>query len=71
MSKKLELKFYNEENGTVTLSLDDPIEPVDAVAVKQVMDEVLKQDCFFSSGGNLIAKKQARIVERNVTEIEL
>ncbi|MFD1017973.1 DUF2922 domain-containing protein [Thalassobacillus hwangdonensis] len=69
--KKLELKFLNEENKTVTISLDNPIEPVDAVKINHAMDTILAQNCFLSSGGDLVSKKQARIVERNVSEIEL
>lgn len=71
MAKKLELKFYNEDNRTVTISLDQPVEPADPVAVNQAMDEIITQNCFNSSGGNLVAKKEARIVERNVYGVEL
>ncbi len=71
MAKKLELKFYNEENRTVTISLDEPVEPADPAAINQAMDEILTQNCFNSSGGNLVSKKEARIVERNVYGIDL
>ncbi|MBP1948388.1 DUF2922 domain-containing protein [Virgibacillus litoralis] len=69
--KKLELKFLNAEGKTVTYSLEKPIEPVDPVAVKAAMDEVIAQDAFTSSGGNLVSIKSARVVERNVQEVEL
>ncbi|WP_281657906.1 DUF2922 domain-containing protein [Halobacillus sp. Cin3] len=69
--KKLELKFLNEEKRTVTISLDDPLEPVDPAAVNAAMDEILVQDCFTSTGGSLVSKKEARIVERNVFDITL
>ncbi|UOQ43238.1 DUF2922 domain-containing protein [Halobacillus salinarum] len=69
--KKLEMKFLDQENKTVTLSLDDPKEPVDPVQVNQAMDAVLAENCFFSSNGDLVAKKEARIVERNVEDIVL
>ncbi|MBP2257735.1 DUF2922 domain-containing protein [Virgibacillus alimentarius] len=69
--KKLELKFENEDGKTVTYSLDKPVEPVDPEAVKSAMDEVIAQNAFTSSGGDLIAKHSARIVERNVEEIDL
>lgn len=71
MAKKLELKFYNEENRTVTISLDAPVEPADPDAINQAMDEIITQNCFASSGGNLVEKKEARIVERNVYGIDL
>ncbi|QTN00803.1 DUF2922 family protein [Sediminibacillus dalangtanensis] len=69
--KKLELKFLNEEDKTVTISLDQPVEPADPAAVNAAMDEIIAQNAFFSSGGDLVSKKSARIVERNVEEIEL
>ncbi|WP_077329466.1 DUF2922 domain-containing protein [Virgibacillus siamensis] len=69
--KKLELKFVNAEGKTVTYSLDKPVEPVDPTAVKSAMDEIIAQNAFASSGGDLLSIKSARIVERNVTDIEL
>ena len=71
MAKKIELKFENQDGNTVTYALDNPVEPVDAVAVKAAMDEILTQNAFTSSGGELVNIKSARIVERNVLEIAL
>lgn len=69
--KKLELLFENEDGKTVTYSLDKPIEPVDTVSIRSAMDAVIAGNVFHSSGGNLIAPKGARLVERNVEDIEL
>lgn len=69
--KKLELKFKNEEGKTVTITLDDPVEPADAVAVNAAMDQIIAQNAFFSAGGDLISKQSARIVERLVNDIQL
>ncbi|GGM19680.1 potassium channel protein [Paraliobacillus quinghaiensis] len=69
--KTLELKFGNEEDKTVTVSLDEPIEPADPQAVAAAMDSIIAQQAFYSSGGELVSKKSARIVERNVLEIEI
>lgn len=71
MAKKIELIFKNELGKNVTLSLDDPIEPVDATLVSQVMDQVIANNAFVSSGGALVSKASARIVERNVTPIQI
>ncbi|GAB3805792.1 DUF2922 domain-containing protein [Virgibacillus kimchii] len=71
MSKRLELRFENYDGRTVTYSLDNPIEPVDPEAVNAAMDEIINQDTFTSSGGDLVAKMSARLVERTVEEIEL
>jgi hypothetical protein len=69
--KKLELKFENEEGKVVTYSVEKPIEPVDPAAVIAAMDVILTQNAFTTSGGNLVAKKGARLVENNVEEIEI
>lgn len=69
--KRLELIFENEEGKNVTYTLDNPIEPVDPAAVNEAMDEIIAQDVFYSKGGDIVAKKAARIVERNVMDIEI
>ncbi|MBM7600145.1 hypothetical protein JOC34_002536 [Virgibacillus halotolerans] len=69
--KKIELKFENEDGKIVTYALDNPVEPVDPDEVNAAMDEIIAQNAFTSSGGDLVAKKSARIVENIVEEIEL
>ncbi|MDE5415464.1 DUF2922 domain-containing protein [Alkalihalobacterium chitinilyticum] len=70
MSKKLELVFENELAKNVTISLDNPVYPVDTAAISAAMDEIIAQNAFTSSGGNLVAKKSARVVDRTVETIE-
>lgn len=71
MEKKLEMIFENEEGKKVTLSLDNPMEPIDPTAVTAAMDTIIEQNAFNSSGGDLIRKHSARIVGRIVEPIEL
>jgi hypothetical protein len=71
MAKVLELQFLNQENKTVTVRLDAPIEPVDPAAVNAAMDTVIAQNIFTSSGGSYASKKGARIVDREVSDIDL
>ncbi|KAA0548451.1 DUF2922 domain-containing protein [Bacillus sp. BGMRC 2118] len=71
MAKTLQLQFLNEEEKTVTISIDNPIEPVSPAAIDAAMDTIVSANVFVSAGGDLIAKKGARIVERNVDEITL
>ncbi|WP_077623390.1 DUF2922 domain-containing protein [Sediminibacillus massiliensis] len=68
--KTLEMKFLNQEEKLVTISLDNPVEPPDAEAIEAAMDTIISENAFFSSGGDLVSKKSARIVERNVFDIE-
>lgn len=71
MAKQLELQFLNEDERTVTISLENPVEPVDPQAVGNVMDTIISENVFMTSGGDLVSKKSARIVERTVTEIDI
>lgn len=69
--KRLELLFENEEGKTVTYTLDSPVDPADEQAINAAMDEVIAQNVFQSNGGNIVAKKGARFVERIVTDIDI
>ncbi|MFC3039975.1 DUF2922 domain-containing protein [Virgibacillus xinjiangensis] len=69
--KKLELKFKNAMGKIVTYSLDTPVEPADPAAINAAMDEIITQNAFISSGGDLVEKHSARIVERNTSDIDL
>lgn len=69
--KKLELRFVNELGRTVTYSLEEPIEPIDSTLVREAMDEIIAQNAFTSTGGDLVAKHSARIVENKVEEIDI
>ncbi|EGL83682.1 hypothetical protein CathTA2_0762 [Caldalkalibacillus thermarum TA2.A1] len=71
MSKTLELIFENMEGRAVRLTLESPVEPADPVLISQVMDEIIAKNVFDSSGGDLVRKRGARIVDRYVEEIEL
>ncbi|MFD2639726.1 DUF2922 domain-containing protein [Piscibacillus salipiscarius] len=71
MAKRLELKFKTELGSVATISLDNPIDPADPVAVKNAMDTIIANNVFTSSGGPLVAIDTAQIVDRTVTEISL
>lgn len=69
--KRIELLFENEEGKTVKYTLDQPTEPVNKETVKSVMDTIIAQNVFDSTGGELVAKKSARLVENVIEEISL
>ncbi len=71
MSKTLELLFENEEGRQVTVSVDQPIEPVDADAVASSMQSIVNGNSLISSGGDIVSIRGARVVERYVNVIEL
>ncbi|WP_377890528.1 DUF2922 domain-containing protein [Alkalihalobacillus sp. R86527] len=69
MAKTLELQFLNDDNKPFSISLNDPVEPVNPAAISAAMDTLLAQNIFTTSGGDLVAKRGARIVERNTSDI--
>ncbi|PYZ93585.1 hypothetical protein CR194_10500 [Salipaludibacillus keqinensis] len=71
MSKRLELLFLNETGGSVTIGIDDPIEPVDSFAVAAAMNTIIEQSALSTSGGSLVEKRGARLVERTVEMINI
>jgi hypothetical protein len=71
LAKTLQLQFLNQENKTVTISIDNPIEPVDTIALNAAMDSILTANVFTSAGGDLMSKKGARVVERNVADVAI
>ena len=71
MAKTLELLFLNMEGKMVKVNVDSPIDPIDQQALSTAMDQLLASNIFMTNGGEFVSKKGARIVDRNVTEIEL
>ncbi|RSK26811.1 DUF2922 domain-containing protein [Bacillus sp. HMF5848] len=71
MAKTLELHFLNEDGKTTKLTIDNPIEPMDVLAIDAAMDSILTANVFISTGGEYVSKKGARLIERNVSDIEL
>ena len=71
MAKTLELLFLTEGGKSATLSVADPIEPVDVEKVKTAMDEIIASNVFTTASGSFISAKGARVVERNVNEYEV
>lgn len=71
MAKTLELLFLTEGGKSATLSVSDPIEPVDVETVKTAMDEVIASNVFATVSGSFISARGARVVERNVNEYEV
>ncbi|MGM9954618.1 MAG: DUF2922 domain-containing protein [Peribacillus sp.] len=71
MAKALEMIFVTEEGKSSTISVDNPKEPVDVNQVKQVMQQIIAQNVFITSSGDLVSIKGARVVERNVEDVEV
>ena len=71
LAKTLELVFITDLGKPARLSIEQPKEPIDPVAVKAAMDQIIASNAFYTVNGNLATVSVARVIERNVTEHEL
>lgn len=71
MIQTLELKFLNENEKVVTLTVDNPTVPVNPTLIKQVMDKIVANNVFTSSGGTVVAVQGARLVGKEIIDIDL
>lgn len=69
MAKTLQLQFVTTGGGTSSITIDAPIEPVNAAAVQQAMDAIIASGVFTASTGSFAAAKGASLIDREVTDI--
>ncbi len=69
--KTIELRFRNADDKLVRFNLDNPVDPIDPVVINEAMDTIIAENVFTSSGGDLLTKEGARVVEQLVEEIEI
>jgi hypothetical protein len=69
VEQTLRLIFQNEEGRTVTLSVNDPQDPLESEDVNSAMELVINSDIFQTSGGSIIEKVKAEVVSRQVDTI--
>lgn len=67
--KKLSLSFKNAEGKTVSFTLDNPKESLNRSQVSAVMDKIISEDIFSTSGGSLTAVNSIAIIEKTTTEL--
>ena len=71
MAKTIELHFNTNLGKVAKLSVENPIEPIDTVKVKEAMDTIVAANVFGGKPGTLVSPKEARLVEHNVTSYEI
>lgn len=69
MAKTLQLNFSTATGKNVMLTVDEPREDLTAPEIEAVMQDIITSGVFEVDGSPLDTAKNARIVERNVTEI--
>lgn len=69
MAKVLEMLFDTAQGKKFTISVDEPRADLTGPEVDSGMQALLASNVFNADGANLVSAYQARIVERNVTEL--
>ena len=69
MAKVLRMSFKTEAGRTVSISLNDPVDPLDPSAVEDAMDKVIDGDIFSSSSGDITTKYKAETIETTVESV--
>ena len=68
-TKNLRATFENANGSTFTLTLPEPREDVTAVEIEAAMDLVIAKNIFSTSGGDLTAKRDIKIVDTTTDDL--
>ena len=71
LTRRLEMQFTNAAGRRVTVAVVEPRDNVTADEVRTAMQTILGRNVFTTSGGDLTAIAGARIVARDVSELNV
>ncbi|NLY78402.1 MAG: DUF2922 domain-containing protein [Lysinibacillus sp.] len=63
------MKFDTANGKVFTISLNNPKDNLTPLEVSNAMQTIIEQDVFHNEGAALESIKQARIIDKNITEI--
>lgn len=69
VTQTLRMTFLNESGNNVSISLDNPKDDLTAAQVQTAMDLIITKNIFISTGGDLVSKSSARIIDTTTTEL--
>jgi len=61
--------FRNAEDKNVTITLDNPRPDVTGTEIEAVMDLIIARNVITSSGGDLVAKQDIRIIDSTTNDL--
>lgn len=67
--KVLRMTFNNSSGNAVTITLPDPKASLTAVQIETVMDQIITKNIFLTSGGELISKRDVKIVDTTTDDL--
>ncbi|SFG12844.1 Protein of unknown function [Desulfotomaculum arcticum] len=68
-TQSLQMRFVTQAGNRVTISLDSPKDNLTEAEVTAAMEQIIAKNIFVTSGGDLVAKDNAQIVDRTVSVI--
>jgi len=67
--KVLRMTFNNALGNAVTITLANPKSDLTAAQVETVMDQIIAKNIFLTSGGDLISKRDVKIVNTTTDDL--
>ncbi len=67
--KVLRMTFNNTSGNAVTITLPEPQASLTAAQIEAVMDQIITKNIFLSSGGELISKRDVKIVDTTTDDL--
>lgn len=68
-SKILRMVFSTQNGSTFTVTLPQPREDLTAAEVETVMDQIVSDNIFTTTGGDLTGKRDIKIVDTTTTDL--
>lgn len=71
IEKSLVMSFANELDKKFTVIVKDIKENVEESTINSIMEYIIENDVFMTSGGSLVSKVSANIISKEVTNFEV
>ncbi len=68
-TQTLQMRFVTQAGSRVTISLDNPKDTLTEAEVTAAMDQIIASNVFTASGGDLVSKDSAQVIDRTVNVI--
>ncbi len=68
-AQTLRMVFRNQAGRNVTISLDNPRDDLTAAQVQEAMNLVIDRNVFNSTGGDLVAVQDIRIIDSTTNDL--
>lgn len=67
--KVLRMTFNNASGNAVTITLPEPKASLTGAQIEAVMDQIITRNIFLVSGGELISKRDVKIIDTTTEDL--